>query len=383
MPRSVASVSILFRRATTTRKKRTGSYFLSCSQVVFGTQCARTNGIAMDSQVKEEDGVKDAPPHMGGGSASAGSFLGTAQQRTQAAREALVSPRKAGSRSVVSSRADPAETGHRLLADRGVRRVMWGLHTQALKELVPVAAVSVGATPALTKFLLEACTSSRKFRDEVSRASAVALQPKGQAVDGDQPELSLEVADELRTLHLQHGELWPALLAQLQQRASTGTTLGTTQGVKNRTLQDWHRILCVCEDSTIATALAASPPNESVQVFLHRIGYDQQSLDPECTWFAKMCLLHETTDAQAADSVQKALAKEARAAYKALGAAQQRVNALHRDLDGARVVSVLVPPVGPMELVLPGSGHRVNPTETVLSEVSTPFCALAYMRASA
>jgi hypothetical protein len=43
MPRSVASVSALFRRATTTRKKRTGSYFLSCSQLF--SVCAHTISV--------------------------------------------------------------------------------------------------------------------------------------------------------------------------------------------------------------------------------------------------------------------------------------------------------------------------------------------------
>jgi hypothetical protein len=62
-------------------------------------------------------------------------------------------------------------------------------------------------------------------------------------------------------------------------------------------------------------------------------------LDPECTWFAMTCLRGESANGTPdAAKTDKVIAQEKRKAFAALGAAQKRVNELHKDLDGGRVL---------------------------------------------
>jgi hypothetical protein len=345
---------------------------------VFGKGFFCVHNNSTHTNVRMGKDKEEGPARHGeDGSASgarAGVFLGTALMDTLAARQGLVSSRVASSRTVFEP-SDTSWAGRALLGEHSVDRTVFGLHAQALKILVPFAALAAVLTAALTSILTEACASPKKFHSALSAAAAVAERDPGQAPDFP---LFVEVADELRRLRSSHGGLW----GYLQSLLIVPATLPQDGFFGGRALADWHRILRVCENSSIATALLHAPNTEKVSAFLERISYgmDDCTLDPECIWFARTCLRGEsaagTPDAAKTDKI---IAQETRKAFAALGAAQQRVNEVHK-VGGGRVVVVFCPASGPLELVQEGSGHRVTPGETSSRGESTR--ASAYSHAS-
>ena len=374
MPQALATASAPFAdRGLYLKSHRFVVFF------VFGKDffCVHNNGTHERPVRMEKDKEEEPALHGEDGSSSgarAGAFKGTTLMDTVAARQGLVSSRVASSRTVFEP-SDTSWAGRALLGEHSVDRTVNGLHTQALKILVPFAALAAVLTAALTSILTEACASPKKFHSALSAAAAVAAQDPVQA-----PVFPLfgEVADELRRLRISNGGLWE----HLQSLLIVPATLSQDGFFAGRALADWHRILRVCENSSIATALRDAPKTEKVSAFLERISYgkDDCSLDAECIWFARTCLRGEsaggTPDAAKTDKI---IAQETRKAFAALGAAQQRVNEVHK-VGGGRVVVVFCPASGPLELVQEGSGHRVTPGETSSRGESTR--ASAYSHAS-
>jgi len=327
-------------------------------------------------------------------------FVGNSAAEHTHTRNKLPPARASGARSVYGGNDDKAIVLSTCLA-RSLKRTISGLHREALIRRVPAAARSAGLSLALQGVLEGACrVSVAKFRDTIAAAAVAAAQDQAAgapAGDGGPALDDLDLApllEELRSLTQSHGALWPYLRSHM-----TGAQQPDS-GRFSRTHDDYMRILRVCEDGTVATALRDAPDGETVEGFLSRVQYGEEGcrLDEDSMWFAKTCLRGESAESDDDDRVSgmqahvlaRKAAQKRRAAIKALSVAAQHVNDVFKDSDGLRAVVLLCPATsGPVEFLAPGaSGGRVTPGEKWMPEVRGPYdapalsspCSVAYVR---
>jgi hypothetical protein len=291
---------------------------------------------------------------------AANSFQGTAKSEVQANRQALPNARNANARAV----SGPHDADSVLIAQRlqcNAARSISGHHALALQVLVPVAAQASGVSLPLQNMLEQALSSPKAFHLAISKAEAV--QREGEAEGGPLQG----IAKELQEMLAQKGPLWAHLLGVLRDM-----TLSSTPGKGGRSQAEWLRILLVCEDSKIASVLPDCPSGLTIEAFLERIEYGRPScdLDEESKWYARHCLRGEEVGGAGSFNVSASAKRKGvdkrRKTIQALGRSVQTLNANFQDV---RSMALIIPRVGPLQVVHPATGKPVVPSEQFMPEV--------------